>query len=84
MDARGAGRVDAMVTLLLDSTQLEVVLSPTERALAFRKNNIVLPPDPIAPVQLTDDPWTLSLGLTNPRPPHPVTAPRGKWKYRGV
>ena len=35
--------MDAMVTLLLDTTQLEVVLSPTERAVSFRKNNIVVP-----------------------------------------
>jgi len=38
---RHAGRMDAMVTLLLDSTQLEVVLSATERAMSFRKSNIV-------------------------------------------
>jgi hypothetical protein len=55
-----------MVTLLLDSTRLEVVLSGAERALAFRRQNVLIERDRIAKVQLTDDPWTWLRGAASP------------------
>lgn len=55
-----------MVTLLLDSTRLEVVLSGAERALAFRRQNVLIERDRIAKVQLTDDPWTWLRGSASP------------------
>ncbi len=72
-----------MVTLLLDSTQLEVVLSPTERAMSFRKNNIVVPREHIARVQLTDDAWTWLRGVPNPGINLPVAVGMGTWKSAG-
>lgn len=52
-----------MVTLLLDSTRLEVVLSPSERGLAFRNRNVQIDRSTIARVQLTDDAWTWLRGI---------------------
>ena len=75
--------MEAMVTLLLDSTQLEVVLSPTERALSFRKNNIVVPREHIDRVQLTDDAWTWLRGVPNPGINLPVAVGAGTWKSAG-
>jgi hypothetical protein len=75
--------MDAMVTLLLDSTQLEVVLSPTERALSFRKRNIVVPRTTIDRVQLTDDAWTWLRGVPNPGTNLPVAVAMGTWKSAG-
>lgn len=72
-----------MVTLLLDSTQLEVVLSPTERAMSFRKTNIVVPREHIARVQLTDDAWTWLRGVPNPGINLPVAVGMGTWKSAG-
>lgn len=72
-----------MVTLLLDSTQLEVVLSPTERALSFRKSNIVVPREHIDRVQLTDDAWTWIRGVPNPGINLPVVIGAGTWKSAG-
>lgn len=72
-----------MVTLLLDSTQLEVVLSPTERAMSFRKSNIVVPREHIARVQLTDDAWTWLRGVPNPGINLPVAVGMGTWKSAG-
>ncbi|PTT18892.1 MULTISPECIES: hypothetical protein [Microbacterium] len=72
-----------MVTLLLDSTQLEVVLSPTERALSFRKSNIVVPREHIDRVQLTDDAWTWIRGVPNPGINLPVVVGAGTWKSAG-
>jgi hypothetical protein len=75
--------MDAMVTLLLDSTQLEVVLSPTERAMSFRRSNIVLPREHIERVQLTDDAWTWLRGVPNPGINLPVAVGMGTWKSAG-
>jgi len=72
-----------MVTLLLDSTQLEVVLSPTERAMSFRKSNIVVPREHIERVQLTDDAWTWIRGVPNPGINLPVAVGAGVWKSAG-
>ncbi|WP_243393007.1 hypothetical protein [Microbacterium testaceum] len=75
--------MEDMVTLLLDSTQLEVVLSPTERALSFRKSNIVVPREHIDRVQLTDDAWTWIRGVPNPGINLPVVVGAGTWKSAG-
>ncbi|MBB3157844.1 hypothetical protein FHS07_001528 [Microbacterium proteolyticum] len=72
-----------MVTLLLDSTQLEVVLSSTERAMSFRKSNIVVPREHIERVQLTDDAWTWLRGVPNPGINLPVAVGMGTWKSAG-
>jgi hypothetical protein len=69
-----------MVTLLLDSTRLEVVLSGTERALSFRKGNIVIERSTIAKVQLTDDAWTWLRGIPNPGTHVRGVVAMGTWK----
>ncbi|MDL5351879.1 hypothetical protein [Microbacterium sp. zg-YB36] len=69
-----------MVTLLLDSTRLEVVLSATERALAFRKGNVIVARDTIAKVQLIDDPWTWLRGIQSPGTRLPGVVAMGTWK----
>ena len=55
-----------MVTLLLDSTQLEIVLSGAERLLAFHKGNVAIERSTIAKVQLTEDAWTWLRGFPSP------------------
>jgi hypothetical protein len=69
-----------MVTLLLDSTQLEVVLSTIERSLSFRRRNVLVPRETIARVQLTDDAWTWLRGVPNPGTYLPVAVAMGTWK----
>ncbi|WP_225216514.1 hypothetical protein [Microbacterium pullorum] len=69
-----------MVTLLLDSTRLEVVLSATERALAFHKGNVIVPRETIAKVQLIDDPWTWVRGIQSPGTRIPGVIAMGTWK----
>lgn len=69
-----------MVTLLLDSTQLDVVLSTTERALSFRKRNVVVERSRIAKVQLTDDPWTWLRGIATPGTRLPGVIAMGTWR----
>ncbi|WP_300590742.1 hypothetical protein [Microbacterium sp.] len=69
-----------MVTLLLDSAHLEVALSGSERLLAFRRQNVDLPRDTIAKVQLTDDVWTWLRGVPSPGTHVRGVIAMGTWK----
>ncbi len=73
-----------MVTLLLDSTQLEVVLSGAERAMAFHKGNVVIDRSTIAKVQLTDDAWTWLRGVPSPGTHLRGIVAMGTWKSAGA
>ena len=72
-----------MVTLLLDSTQLEVVLSTTERTLAFRKTSLRVDRAHIEKVQLTDDAWTWLRGVPSPGTQLRGVIAMGTWKSAG-
>ncbi|WP_109208933.1 MULTISPECIES: hypothetical protein [Microbacterium] len=72
-----------MVTLLLDSTQLEVVLSLSERALSFRKGNVVIERSAITKVQLTDDAWTWLRGIPSPGTLVRGVIAMGTWRSAG-
>ncbi|MDQ0642974.1 hypothetical protein [Microbacterium murale] len=69
-----------MVTLLLDQTQLEVVLSPLERAATFHRENVKVSRDTITKVQLTDDAWTWLRGVPGPGTHIPSILAAGTWK----
>lgn len=72
-----------MVTLLLDSSQLEVTLSGSERLLAFRRQNVDIPRSTIAKVQLTDDVWTWLRGVPSPGTHVRGVIAMGTWKSAG-
>lgn len=72
-----------MVTLLLDQTQLEVVLSPLERAATFHGSNVRIVRDHITKVQLTEDAWTWLRGVPNPGTHIPGVLAAGSWKAAG-
>lgn len=72
-----------MVTLLLDSAQLEVVLSATERALCFRKESVRVAREHITKVQLTDDAWTWLRGVPSPGSHVRGVVAMGQWKSAG-
>lgn len=72
-----------MVTLLLDSTQLEVVLSPFERTLARRVDPVRVERASIRKVQLTDDAWTWLRGVPNPGTRVRGTIAMGTWRSSG-
>ena len=69
-----------MVTLLLDSERLEVVLSPLERAVGFRRGNIQVAREQIAKVMLTDDAWIWLRGVPSPATTVPSVMAIGTWK----
>jgi hypothetical protein len=72
-----------MVTLLLDSTRLEIVLSGAERAMAFRKGNVAIERSMIAKVQLIDDAWTWLRGVPSPGTHLRGIVAMGTWKSAG-
>ena len=72
-----------MVTLLLDSSRLEVALSVTERALSFRKGAVRVERAHIRKVQLVDDPWTWLRGVPTPGTVIPRTFAMGVWRSAG-
>ncbi|MCK6079225.1 hypothetical protein KZX37_01160 [Microbacterium sp. EYE_5] len=72
-----------MVTLLLDSTRLEIALSFTERALSFRKDDVRVDRAHIRKVQLVDDPWTWLRGVPTPGTVVPRTIAMGVWRSAG-
>lgn len=65
---------------MLDSTRLEIVLSRTERALAFRKTNVLIERCQIERVQLTDDAWTWLRGVPRPGTSIPGVIAAGTWR----
>jgi len=69
-----------MVTLLLDRTRLEVVLSPIERAVTLHRENLLIERDAIVKVQLTDDAWTWLRGVASPGTHVPGVLAAGTWK----
>lgn len=68
------------MTLLLDQTQLEVALSPIERAATFHRDNLRIARDTISKVQLTDDAWTWLRGVPGPGTHLPGVLAAGTWK----
>ncbi|AZS38393.1 hypothetical protein CVS47_03050 [Microbacterium lemovicicum] len=73
-----------MVTLLLDSTRLEVALSGMERALSFHKGNVILERTTIVKVQLVDDAWTWLRGVHAPGTYLRGALAMGTWKSAGA
>jgi hypothetical protein len=73
-----------MVSLLLDQTQLEVVLSPIERAVTFHRENLRIARETIIKVQLTDDAWTWLRGVPGPGTHIPGLVAAGTWKAAGT
>ena len=76
-------QTSAMVTLLLDSAQLEIVLSGAERVLAFHKGNVAIERSTIAKVQLTDDAWTWLRGVPSPGTHVRGVLAMGTWRSAG-
>lgn len=69
-----------MVTLLLDSTRLEVALSLSERTLAFHRKNVFIERSSITKVQLTEDAWNWLRGVPSPGTYVPGLIAMGTWK----
>lgn len=69
-----------MAKLRVHSDRLEVQLTPTERALGLRSDDIVIRRDDISSATLTDDPWIWLRGIRRRGTAIPLVVAVGTWK----
>ncbi|WP_246846263.1 hypothetical protein [Humibacter ginsenosidimutans] len=63
--------------------RLEIRLTRAEKALALRRDDIVVPRDSIRSVAITADPWIWIRGVRAPGASIPLTLAVGTWKFHG-
>jgi hypothetical protein len=72
-----------MADLHVHRDRLEIRLSRAEKALAFRKHDLVIPREHIRSVAITTDPWIWVRGVRVPGAGIPLTLAIGTWKFHG-
>jgi len=63
--------------------RLEIHLTPAEKTLAFRRENVVIQRENIRSVTITDDPWIWVRGIRAPGALVPLVVAVGVWKFHG-
>ncbi|PPL19639.1 hypothetical protein GY24_04780 [Microterricola pindariensis] len=63
--------------------RLEIQLTPAEKALALRREEISVPRSAIRSVTITDDPWIWIRGIRAPGSLVPLVLAVGTWKFHG-
>jgi len=72
-----------MASLRVHPDRLEIHLTPAERTLAFRRENLVIARETIRSVTITDDPWIWVRGIRAPGALVPLVLAIGVWKFHG-
>ncbi|MGY4859038.1 hypothetical protein [Cryobacterium sp. AP23] len=72
-----------MASLRVHPDRLEIHLTPAEKTLAFRRENLVISRDTIRSVTITDDPWIWVRGIRAPGALVPLVLAIGVWKFHG-
>jgi len=72
-----------MASLRVHPDRLEIHLTPAERTLAFRRENLVIARERIRSVTITDDPWIWVRGIRAPGALVPLVLAIGVWKFHG-
>lgn len=72
-----------MASLRVHPDRLEIQLSPAEKALALRREDISVPRSAIRSVTITDDPWIWIRGIRAPGSLVPLVLAVGTWKFHG-
>jgi hypothetical protein len=72
-----------MASLRVHPDRLEIHLTPAEKTLAFRRENLVIARDTIRSVTITDDPWIWVRGIRAPGALVPLVLAIGVWKFHG-
>ncbi|MGG7464303.1 MULTISPECIES: hypothetical protein [unclassified Plantibacter] len=72
-----------MASLHVHPDRLEIRLTTAEKALALRKDNVVVPRDSIRSATITEDPWIWVRGIRAPGAAIPLTLALGAWKFHG-
>jgi hypothetical protein len=77
------GQTMRMASLRVHPDRLEIHLTPAEKTLAFRRENLVIARDTIRSVTITDDPWIWMRGIRAPGALVPLVLAIGTWKFHG-
>jgi hypothetical protein len=72
-----------MAQLRVHSDRIEVLLTPAEKALALRADDIVVQRADIRSATITDDPWVWIRGIRTRGSELPLVVAVGAWKYHG-
>ena len=72
-----------MSHLRVHNDRIEVHLTPAEKSLAFRSDDLVVQRDDIRSATVTDDPWVWIRGIRRRGSEIPLIVAVGVWKYHG-
>jgi hypothetical protein len=72
-----------MADLHVHRDRLEIHLTPTERLLSLRRDDIVVRREDIRSVAITEDSWIWIRGVRAPGTIVPLTLAVGTWKFHG-
>ena len=72
-----------MAMLRVHNDRIEVHLTPAEKVLALRGDDIVVQRDDIRSAVVTDDPWVWIRGIRRRGTEIPLVVAVGMWKYHG-
>ncbi|WP_308798404.1 hypothetical protein [Agromyces silvae] len=72
-----------MAKLRVHPDRIEVHLTPTEKSLAFRGDDVVIQREDIRSATITDDPWIWIRGIRRRGTEIPLVVAVGVWKYHG-
>ncbi|MEV1128444.1 hypothetical protein [Agromyces sp. NPDC049794] len=72
-----------MSHLRVHNDRIEVHLTPAEKSLALRSDDIVVQRDDIRSATIADDPWVWVRGIRRRGTEIPLVVAVGVWKYHG-
>jgi hypothetical protein len=72
-----------MSHLRVHNDRIEVHLTPAEKSLALRSDDIVVQRDDIRSATIADDPWVWIRGIRRRGTEIPLVVAVGVWKYHG-
>ena len=72
-----------MAQLRVHNDRIEVHLTPAEKTLALRSDDLVVQRDDIRSATVTDDPWVWIRGIRKRGSEIPLVVAVGVWKYHG-
>jgi hypothetical protein len=82
----GVGRLGQdgiMAKLRVHNDRIELQLTPAEKTLALRADDLVVQRDDIRSATVTDDPWVWIRGIRRRGTEIPLVVAVGVWKYHG-
>jgi hypothetical protein len=72
-----------MAHVRVHNDRIEIHLTPAEKTLAFRADDLVVQREDIRSATVTDDPWVWIRGIRRRGTEVPLVVAVGVWKYHG-